>query len=209
MKEAVIVATARTPIGRAFRGSLNNTKSPALTAHVLRHAAVRAGIEGAEVDDVIIGSALAAGTAGMNVARMAALAAGFPVSVPGQTLDRQCASGLMAVATGAKQVIVDGMQVVITGGQENISAVQNPYFEWAFREQDPQVTAHGNAYMGMLKTAEFVARKYKIPRKAQDAYALESQRRTAAGSIAAIIWASTRSNTTSMAAVSRSAIRTG
>ncbi|RYE42714.1 MAG: acetyl-CoA C-acyltransferase [Hyphomicrobiales bacterium] len=181
MREAVVVSTARTGIGRAFRGSLNQTKSPAMLGHVLQHALQRAGVEAGNIDDVVIGTVLAAGTAGMNVGRNAVLAAGFPDLVPAQTMDRQCASGLMAIATAAKQIIVDGMDVVIAGGQENISAVQQRYFEWASAEQDPAVFANcATAYMPMLKTAEVVAAKYGIDRVAQDHYSAESQRRTAA-----------------------------
>ncbi len=185
MREAVIVSTARTPIGKAFRGSLNNIKSPTLMAHAIRHAVSRAGIEPGEIDDVVIGTVLSAGTAGMNLARTASLAAGLPVTVSGQTIDRQCSSGLMAVATAAKQIMVDGMQVVVAGGQENISAVQNRYMEWVAGEVDPNVIARAqHAYMPMLQTAEFVAKKYGVTREAQDLYALESQRRTAAAQAA-------------------------
>lgn len=181
MRDAVIVSTARTPIGRAFKGAFNNTKSPSLMAHAMRHAVDRAGIDAAEIEDVVIGSVLTAGTAGMNIARNALLAAGLPMTVAGQTMDRQCASGLMAIATAAKQVMVDGMDVVVAGGQENISAVQNAYMKWAATEADPAVIAKAaHAYMPMLQTAEFVAKKYGITREAQDAYALQSQLRTAA-----------------------------
>ena len=181
MREAVIVSTARTPIGRGFRGALNNIKSPTLVGHAISHAVQRAGVDPAEIEDAVIGSVLTAGTAGMNVARYGALAAGLPLTVSGQTIDRQCASGLMAVATAAKQVMVDGMDVVVAGGQENISALQTPYFDWAAREKDDEVLLHAaHAYMPMLQTAEFVARKYGISREDQDRYALESQRRTAA-----------------------------
>jgi len=180
MGDAVIVSTARTPIGRAFRGALNNVKSPALAGHAIRHAVERAGVEPGEIDDVVLGTVLAAGTAGMNVARNAALAAGLPVTVAAQTVDRQCASGLMAIAIAAKQIVVDGMQVVVAGGQENISAVQNRYFDWVQSEVDATVIARAaHAYMPMLQTAEVVAKKYGISREAQDRYALESQRRTA------------------------------
>jgi acetyl-CoA C-acetyltransferase len=179
MRDAVIVSTARTPIGRAFRGSLNNMKSPSLMGHVIKHAVARAQIEGEAVEDVVIGTVLAAGTAGMNLARNAVFAAGLPDSVSAQTMDRQCSSGLMAIATAAKQIIVDGMNIVVAGGQENITAVQNRYFKWVEDERDPAVTATGAAYMPMLETAEFVARKYRVAREAQDQYALESQRRTA------------------------------
>jgi len=180
MREAVIVSTARTPIGRAFRGSLNNVKSPTLMAHALRHAVSRANIEGDEIDDVVIGTVLSAGTAGGNLARYSALAAGLPNSVSGQTIDRQCSSGLMAIATAAKQITGDGMQIVAAGGQDNISQVQSRYMDWTWKEADPNVTAASrNAYLPMLQTAEFVSEKYGISRLAQDEYALESQRRTA------------------------------
>ena len=181
MREAVIVSTARTPIGRAFKGAFNHIKSPTLAGHAIAAAVQRAGIDGAEIEDVIMGTVLCAGTAGMNLARNALLAAGLPASVAGQTIDRQCASGLMAIATGAKQVMVDGMDVVVAGGHENISAVQGPYFKWASAEIDPRVVAQAeHAYMPMLQTAEVVARRYGVSRASQDAYALLSQQRTAA-----------------------------
>ncbi len=187
MKEAVIVSTARTPIGRAYRGALNNIKSPTMTAHAIRHAVERAGIDGAEVEDVIIGSVLNSGTAGLNVARLSALAAGLPDSAPGQTIDRQCSSGLMAIATAAKQIIVDGMNIIVAGGQDNISAVQAPYFEVCTDAIDNNVTRHAaNAYMPMLQTAEFVAKKYRIDRDSQDEFALLSQQRTAAAQAAGL-----------------------
>lgn len=180
MQEAVIVSTARTPIGKAFRGSLNNIKSPSLTAHAIRHAVQRAGIDPSEVDDVVLGTVLSAGTAGGNLARYAALAAGLPVSVPGQTVDRQCSSGLMAIVMAAHQVSMEGMKIVVAGGQDNISAVQNEYFSWLWREADTIVSAVAeHAYMPMLQTAEHVSKKYGISREAQDAYSLESQMRTA------------------------------
>ncbi|MCP4470550.1 MAG: acetyl-CoA C-acyltransferase [Gammaproteobacteria bacterium] len=182
MKDAVIVSTARSPIGVAFKGALNNVKSPTLTAHAIRHAVERAGVSGEEIDDVVIGTVLAAGTAGMNIARLSSLAAGLPVTVPGQTIDRQCSSGLMAIATAARQIIVEGMEVVVAGGQDNISAVQNRYFPWVGEEADANVIAHAeHAYMPMLLTAENVANSYGITREAQDEYALQSQMRTAAG----------------------------
>ena len=180
MTQAVIVSTARTPIGRAYRGALNNIRSPTLMAHSIRHAVTRAGVDPKEIDDVVIGTVLGGGSAGMNLARNALLAAGLPVTVAGQTLDRQCSSGLMAVATAAKQIAIDGMQVVVAGGQDNISALQAPYMEWAGREQDDNVLAAAPAaYMPMLQTAEFVAKRYAISRAAQDEYSLESQLRTA------------------------------
>jgi len=180
LREAVIVSTARTPIGRAFRGSLNHIKSPTLLGHALAHAVQRAQVDPAEIEDVVVGSVLGAGTAGMNLARNAVLAAGLPVTVAGQTIDRQCASGLMAVATAAKQIMVDGMSVTVAAGHENISAVQNRYMKWVAEEADPNVMAKArHAYMPMLQTAELVSRKYGISRELQDAYSLESQRRTA------------------------------
>ena len=180
MKDAVVVSTARTPIGRAYRGALNKTKSPTMMGHAIRHAVERANVEGGDVEDVVVGTVLSAGTAGMNVARNAALAAGLPVTVPGQTIDRQCASSLMAVATAAKQILVDGMQIVVAGGQDSVSGVQNRYFDWVREEADPAVTrAAEHAYMPMLQTAEHVARRYAISREDQDRYALESQQRTA------------------------------
>jgi acetyl-CoA C-acetyltransferase len=180
MREAVVVSTARTPIGRAFRGALNNIKSPTMLAHAIRHAVERAGVDASEIEDVVIGSVLNAGTAGMNVARNAAIAAGITVSAGAQTIDRQCASGLTAIAAAAKQIVIDGMDTVVAGGQDNISAVQSRYLEWVGAERDPNVTQHArHAYMPMLQTAEFVARKYAISRDAQDAYALSSQQRTA------------------------------
>ncbi len=182
MKDAVIVSTARTPIGRAFRGSLNNIKSPTMMAHAIRHAVERSGVEAGEIDDVIIGSVLTAGTAGMNIARNASLAAGLPVTVAAQTIDRQCSSGLMAIATAAKQIIVDGMDTVVAGGQDNISALQNQYMQWVGDEKDPNVIEKAeHAYMPMLLTAESLVSRYNISRESQDEYALQSQMRTAAG----------------------------
>ena len=180
MREAVIVSTARTPIGAAFKGALNNIKSPTMMGHAIQHAVERAGVDPGTIEDVVIGSVLTAGTAGMNVARLSALAAGLPNTVAGQTIDRQCSSGLMAIATAAKQIIVDGQNVAVAGGQENISALQNAYLKWAGDEKDPNVIAQSeHAYMPMLMTAENVARTYKISRDAQDEYAALSQGRTA------------------------------
>ena len=180
MREAVIVSTARTPIGVAFKGALNNIKSPTMMGHAMQHAVERAGVDPGLIEDVVIGSVLTAGTAGMNVARLSALAAGFPNTVAGQTIDRQCSSGLMAIATAAKQIIVDGQNVAVAGGQENISALQNAYLKWAGDEKDPNVIAQSeHAYMPMLMTAENVARTYGISRDVQDEYAALSQGRTA------------------------------
>lgn len=181
MREAVIVSTARTPIGKAFRGALNNMKSPSLMAHSIRAAVERAGIEGGEINDCIIGSVLTAGTAGLNIGRLSALAAGLPNTVPGQTVDRQCSSGLMAIANAAKQIIVDGQNIVIAGGQENITALNQQFFQMAWDAQDEDlIKIHPHTYMPMLETAETVSRNYKISRDAQDEFSLLSQQRTAA-----------------------------
>jgi acetyl-CoA acetyltransferase family protein len=181
MREAVIVSTARTPIGRAFKGAFNATKSPTLLAHAIRNAVARSGVDSREIEDVVIGCVLTAGTAGSNIARFASLAAGLPFEVPGQTIDRQCSSGLMAIATASKQVVHGEMDISVGGGHDNISMVQNAYTDWVRRDADPSVTAWApHAYMPMLQTAEFVARKYGVTRETQDRYAFESQRRTAA-----------------------------
>jgi acetyl-CoA acetyltransferase family protein len=181
MREAVIVSTARTPIGRAFKGAFNATKSPTLLGHAISNAVTRSGVDGREIEDVVIGCVLTAGTAGSNIARFASIAAGLPFEVSGQTIDRQCSSGLMAIATAAKQVVHDEMDIAVAGGHDNISLVQNAYMDWVRREADPSVIAWApHAYMPMLQTAEFVAKKYGVSREAQDRYALESQRRTAA-----------------------------
>lgn len=185
MREAVIVSTARTPIGKAFRGLFNNTKSPTMAAHAIRAAVERSGVDPAEIEDLVMGTAMPAGTAGSNLARMSAIAAGLPLTVSGQTMDRQCASGLMAIATAAKQIMVDGQQVAIGAGHENISLVQQKNFEWVASERDENVIKHAeHAYMPMLQTAENVSRVYGISRDAQDEYSLQSQQRTAAAQAA-------------------------
>ena len=182
MRSAVIVSTARTPIGRAYRGAFNNLPSPSLGAHAIRAAVERAGIDGAEVQDVVFGSALQQGHQAGNIARTALLRAGLPVSVGGMSVDRQCASGLMAIATAAKQIVVDNMDITIGGGLESISLVQTPKMNVA---PDPELLAMHNAiYMPMLQTAEVVAKRYGISRDAMDEYALQSQQRTAAGQAA-------------------------
>ncbi len=176
MREAVIVSTARTPIGRAYRGAFNQTSSPTLAAHALGAALERAGVAPEEIEDCLLGCSLPQGVQ-QTIGRMAALRAGFPVTVPGMTLDRQCSSGLMTIATAAKQIIVDRMDIVVAGGVESISMVQTPELRVT---ADPTLTAvHPDAYMPMLETAEVVARRYGITRKACDAYALSSQQRTA------------------------------
>ncbi len=182
MRDALIVSTARTPIGRAYRGAFNNLASPTLAGHAIRAAVERAGLDGAEVDDVVFGSALQQGHQAGNIARSALLRAGLPVSVAGMSVDRQCASGLMAIATAAKQIIVDGMDVAIGGGVESISLVQTPQMRVA---PDSELLAlHANIYMPMLQTAEIVAKRYGISRDRQDEYALQSQQRTAAAQAA-------------------------
>ena len=179
MREAVIVATARTPIGRAYRGAFNNTQGQALGGHAIQQAVQRAGVDPAEVDDVVMGCALQQGSTGFNTARQAALWAGLPESVAGMTIDRQCSSGLMAIATAAKQIIVDGQTVTIGGGVESISLVQGPKMN-NFRAGDPKLIAeHPALYMSMLETAEIVAERYHVSREAQDDYALQSQQRVA------------------------------
>lgn len=180
MREAVIVSTARTPIGRAYRGAFNDTQAQELIGHAVRHAVERAGAERERIEDVVIGAALQQGSTAMNIGRQAALRAGLPVSVAGMSVDRQCASGLMAIATAAKQVVLDGMDVAVGGGVDSISLVQNEYLN-TYRAQDPWLVEHVPAtYMSMLETAEVVAKRYGISRAAQDEYALQSQLRTAA-----------------------------
>ncbi len=178
MKEAVIVSTARTPIGKAYRGAFNNTEGPAMAGHAIKHAVAKAGIDPAEVDDVVIGCAMQMGTTGNNTARQSLLAAGLPVEVSGMTLDRQCSSGMLAIATAAKQVIDDDMPICIGGGVESISLVQ---VEQAFRHANKSVTSQAkDIYMAMLNTAEVVADRYGVKRDDMDAYGLQSQMRTAA-----------------------------
>lgn len=180
MREAVIVSTARTPIGRAYRGAFNDTQAQTLAGHALGAAIARVeGLDGAEIEDVVFGCALQQGSQGFNIGRQAALRAGLPLDVPGMTLDRQCGSGLMAIGAAAKQIIVDGVNVAVAGGVESISLVQNAKFS-LHRAFDPWLQEHVPAlYMAMLETAEIVADRYAISREDQDAYALQSQRRTA------------------------------
>ncbi|WP_333773397.1 acetyl-CoA C-acyltransferase [Streptomyces sp. IBSBF 3136] len=180
MREAVIVSTARTPIGKAYRGAFNDTQSQELAAHALSHAVRRAGLAGGEVEDVIFGCAAQQGASGFNVARQAALRAGLPDTVSGMTIDRQCSSGLMAIATAAKQIVADGMQVAVGGGVESISLVQNEHMN-THRASDPWLVEHKpSVYMPMLQTAEIVAERYGVSRERQDEFALLSQQRTAA-----------------------------
>lgn len=179
MKEAVIVSAARTPIGRAYRGAFNNLEAPTLASHAVKAAVQRSGIDPEEIDDCIIGASLQQGSQANNFARMTALASGLPVSVAGMSLDRQCSSGIMSIATAAKQIICDGAPIVLAGGAESISLVQTKKLNMD-RMLDPTVIANvATAYMPMLDTAEVVAKRYNISRLQQDEYALESQRRTA------------------------------
>ncbi|HYF08292.1 MAG TPA: acetyl-CoA C-acyltransferase [Acetobacteraceae bacterium] len=180
MRSAVIVSTARTPIGRAYRGAFNDTQAQSLGGHVIAAAVARAKLDPAEVEDVVMGAALQQGSTGSNFARQCALAAGLPESVPGMSLDRQCSSGLMAIATAAKQVMHDGMRVAVGGGLESISLVQNERANW-HRRQDPALVARvPQLYMSMLETAEIVAERYQVTRERQDEFSLRSQQRTAA-----------------------------
>jgi acetyl-CoA C-acetyltransferase len=184
MREAVIVSTARTPIGRAYRGAFNDTQAQTLAGHAVAEAVRRSGVDPAEVEDVVIGSALQQGSSGYNVARQAAIRAGLPLSVPGMTIDRQCSSGLMAIATAAKEVLHDGMTIAVGGGVESISLVQNEHRN-QYRAQDPWLVKHRpDIYMTMIETAEIVAKRYQVSREAQDEYALQSQQRTAAAQTA-------------------------
>ncbi|WP_299145330.1 acetyl-CoA C-acyltransferase [uncultured Tateyamaria sp.] len=177
MRDAVIVSTARTPIGKAYRGAFNATPPQTLAAHAIEHAVARAGLDGGEVQDVILGAALQQGHTASNVARQAAIRAGLPVTVAGMSLDRQCASGMMAIAAASKQVVHDGMDVVVGGGVESVSMVQTPEMR---AHADPWLKAHKpEIYMSMLETAETVAARYGITREAQDHYAVQSQARTA------------------------------
>ena len=180
MREAVIVATARTPIGKAYRGGFNNLTGPSLGGHAIRAAVERAGVEGERVDDVTMGSALTQGSQSMNIGRLAALSAGLPVTVSGQTIDRQCSSGLMAVSMAAKQIMVDGMDVTVGGGQDSISLVQNEHMNKHRLVDDALLAMHKDIYMPMLQTAEVVANRYGITRDAMDEYGLQSQNRVAA-----------------------------
>ena len=183
-REAVIVSTARTPIGKAYRGAFNDTDAPTMGGHVIAAAVQRAGIDPAEIQDVVMGCAMQQGSSGQNIGRTAGVAAGLPSSVSGMSMDRQCASGMMAIATAAKQDIVDGMPIVIGGGLESISLVQNEHRN-GYRAIDPNVVARSqHAYMPMLQTAEIVASRYNISRDVQDEYSLRSQQRTAAAQAA-------------------------
>jgi len=178
MRDAVIVSTARTPIGRAYKGAFNATPGPTLGSYAAKAAVERAGVDPAQVDDVVWGSALQQGSQGGNLARNVALRSGFPIDVPGMTLDRQCSSGLMAIATASKQVTIDRMDCVIGGGQDSISTVQTA--EMRMQPDKELLAMHDDIYMPMLQTAEVVGERYGISREACDEYSLQSQMRTAA-----------------------------
>jgi acetyl-CoA C-acetyltransferase/acetyl-CoA acyltransferase len=180
MTEAVIVSTARTPIGKAYRGALNDTTGPTLGAHAISHAVSRAGIDPGEIEDLVMGCAMPEGTTGGNVARKAAIRAGLPVTVAAATIDRQCSSGLQAIALAARAIMCDGVLIAVAGGLESISLVQNEHRN-TFRAMDEDLMAmKPELYLPMIDTAEIVAEHYGISREAQDEYGLESQRRTAA-----------------------------
>ena len=181
MREALIVSTARTPIGRAYKGAFNNTQAQELGGHAIKHAVERAGVDPKEIQDVILGAAMQQGSTFQNVARQALIRAGLPSEVAGMSVDRQCASGMMGIAIAAKQIISDGMDVTVGGGLESISLVQNEHMN-LHRAFDPWINEHcPSLYMAMIETAEIVAERYKVSREAQDEYALQSQQRTAAG----------------------------
>ena len=180
MREALIVSTARTPIGKAYRGAYNNTNAPSLAALAIEAAVARSGASKDQIDDVIMGAALQQGTTGGNIGRLSAMAAGLPTTVSGMSIDRQCSSGMMAIATAAKQIICDGMEITIGGGIESISLVQNEKMNVSRMVDKALVAKQPNIYMPMLQTAEIVASRYNISREAQDIYALQSQQRTAA-----------------------------
>lgn len=177
MKEAVIVSVARTPIGKAYRGAFNDTGAVQLAGHAIKHAVAKAGIDPAKIDDCVMGEALQLNTGGMNLGRQAALRAGLPMDVAGMTMDRQCGSGMMAIATAAKQVIADGMEICVAGGVESISTNQTP--DNNIVKPDPWLMQNlPQTYMMMIETAEIVAQRYGVSRDAQDEYAYQSQMRT-------------------------------
>jgi len=184
MKEAVIISTARTGIGKAYKGAFNNTQSPTLGGFAIREAVKRANVDPKEIEDVIMGCALPQGSSSPNIGRLAALAGGLPVTTSGMTLDRQCSSGMMSIATAAKQIMYDGMNVAIGGGIDSISLVQNEHMNTHRMIDKALVSQHHHVYMPMLQTAEVVAKRYGITREQQDAYGLQSQIRTAAAQAA-------------------------
>ncbi len=203
MREAVIVSTARTPIGRAYRGAFNDTQAQQLGAHAIRHAVARSGVDPAEIEDVVMGAAMQQGPTAPNIARQVALAAGLPATTAGMSLDRQCASGLMAIATAAKQVVHDRQVVAVGGGLESISLVQNQHMNLYRMKDEALLKRHPHVYMAMLETAEIVAARYGISREAQDEYALRSQQRTAEAQAAGRLDAEIVPMTTTMQVVDK------
>ncbi|MEC9414994.1 MAG: acetyl-CoA C-acyltransferase [Pseudomonadota bacterium] len=179
MREAVIVSTARTPIGRAYRGVFNNTDAPTMGGHAIKHAVSRAGVNSSEVEDVIMGCGMGQGTQSPNIARLCALSGDLPVTTAGMTVDRQCSSGMMAIATASKSIMAGEHDVMVAGGIESISLVQNEHANMHRTVDKNLVAKHEHIYMLMLDTAEVVANRYEISREDQDAYALQSQQRTA------------------------------
>ena len=203
MTSAVIVSTARTPLAKSWKGSFNMTHGATLGGHAVEHAVRRAGVDPAEVEDVVIGAALQQGSTGQNVARQIALRAGLPATAAGMSIDRQCASGLMAIATAAKQVIHDGQVIAVGGGVESISLVQNQNMN-LHRAADPALLKLSpHIYMSMLETAEVVSARYGVSREAQDEYALQSQQRTAAAQAAGLLDAEIAPITTAMLVVDK------
>mgnify|MGYP000579537285 FL=1 len=185
-QDAVIVSTARTPIGKAYRGAFNDTEAPVLGGHVIRAALDKAGVQGHEVDDVILGIAAQQGTQGYNLGRLCCYTAGLPESVGGMAMDRMCASGLVSIATAAKGIMTGEMDIAVAGGLESISLVQNKHKN-SYRAQSKAVlAAMPTAYIQMIETAEIVSRRYNISREAQDAYSLRSQQRVAAAQAAGL-----------------------
>ncbi|MDG1091308.1 MAG: acetyl-CoA C-acyltransferase [Flavobacteriaceae bacterium] len=203
MREALIVSTARTPIGKAYRGVYNNTNAPTLAALAIEAAVARSGASKDQIDDVIMGAALQQGTTGGNIGRLSAMAAGLPTTVSGMSIDRQCSSGMMAIATAAKQIVCDGMEITIGGGIESISLVQNEKMNVSRMVDKALVAKQPNIYMPMLQTAEVVAKRYNISREAQDIYALQSQQRTAAAQEAGKFADEIIETTTSMGVMDR------
>ncbi len=203
MREALIVSTARTPIGKAYRGAYNNTNAPTLAALAIEAAVARSGASKDQIDDVVMGAALQQGTTGGNIGRLSAMAAGLPTTVSGMSIDRQCSSGMMAIATAAKQIVCDGMEITIGGGIESISLVQNEKMNISRMVDKALVAKQPNIYMPMLQTAEVVAKRYNISREAQDIYALQSQQRTAAAQEAGKFADEIIETTTSMGVMDR------
>tara|TARA_R110000772_G_scaffold114441_6_gene218923 strand:- start:14027 stop:15229 length:1203 start_codon:yes stop_codon:yes gene_type:complete len=180
MREAVIVSTARTGMGKSFRGALNNTEAPAMGGHVVRAAVERAGIDPASVEDVIFGAAAQQGTQAYNLGRLCAVAGGLPDSVPGMAIERQCSSGLMSIAWAAKSIMCNEMDIAVAGGLESISLVQTKHKNSHRNVSQTVLDIDPTAYIPMIETAEIVAERYGVSREAQDLYSLQSQQRVAA-----------------------------